>query len=564
MNFRPTQPRRSSTSPPQRSKTPTAASSISVFAAENLHAAGIPRLAEELIQKAEALGPPTGGISPPRRGRAHRAPRRPAQHQGCSNFRSKMNASATRSAGSARNWNADEPPPHNQCLEDHDRSHRIGIRPPVSSRAASSTPAPATPSPPASTSKAPPAAGTSSNPPTTPSVAAQSYQERWDPMPGSVERHSIVSPHPFRVELAPGDYRLTVEHGKEYLPLEKTIHINDQPLRVTLPLTHWIDMSARVVLGGHPRPSAARGAARRHARRGSQRRLPVTSWTIAAVRAACFRPPAGPPLPLGDGAIRVSIPSPSDSHVIVPRTPSTRSSRSAAVATLGAVFLLNHRSRFARGIPPVAPIAARARGRHARSRQAQLALVHGARPHRSGRSLRTRQQQRLAHRIRLPTHSRSAPDYMGVEQRRRPHRMRLARLRLPKLLHAAELRLPPPPHRRHRLRRPPVRSASGRSTSISTGPSTPTLDRRPPRRPQLRHHRPHAARHASTTSFPAIVSLRTIRAATTYSLIGEPARPPTRVDRGRRQRRTSPNTPRLQHPQSRRRLPFPNPHYHLY
>ena len=34
---------------------------------------------------------------------------------------------------------------------------------------------------------------------------AQPYQEQWVPMPGSVERHTIVSPHPFRVELAPGE-----------------------------------------------------------------------------------------------------------------------------------------------------------------------------------------------------------------------------------------------------------------------------------------------------------------------------------------------------------------------
>jgi hypothetical protein len=51
------------------------------------------------------------------------------------------------------------------------------------------------------------------------------YAEEWVPMPESVERHTTVSAHPFTVMLAPGEYRITIERGKEYFPLNETLVI---------------------------------------------------------------------------------------------------------------------------------------------------------------------------------------------------------------------------------------------------------------------------------------------------------------------------------------------------
>ncbi|MGC8638846.1 MAG: hypothetical protein ACP5XB_03080, partial [Isosphaeraceae bacterium] len=51
------------------------------------------------------------------------------------------------------------------------------------------------------------------------------YHEQWVPMPGSVDKHTTISAHEFRVELSPGEYRLTVERGKEYLPLERVVRV---------------------------------------------------------------------------------------------------------------------------------------------------------------------------------------------------------------------------------------------------------------------------------------------------------------------------------------------------
>ncbi len=62
---------------------------------------------------------------------------------------------------------------------------------------------------------------------------------------GAVEMHTTVSPHPFRFHLAPGKYRLLVERGTEYLPVEKSIEVsadaNDQQL--TVEVSRWIHMA---------------------------------------------------------------------------------------------------------------------------------------------------------------------------------------------------------------------------------------------------------------------------------------------------------------------------------
>ncbi len=48
-----------------------------------------------------------------------------------------------------------------------------------------------------------------------PDGSALAYREQWVPIPGSVERHTTVSAHPFHVDLAPGKYTITIERGKE-------------------------------------------------------------------------------------------------------------------------------------------------------------------------------------------------------------------------------------------------------------------------------------------------------------------------------------------------------------
>lgn len=60
----------------------------------------------------------------------------------------------------------------------------------------------------------------------------------------SREIHTAVPKSGFRVELPPGTYRLTAERGKEYLPLQRKLTVNDKPIQMDLKLQRWIHMAA--------------------------------------------------------------------------------------------------------------------------------------------------------------------------------------------------------------------------------------------------------------------------------------------------------------------------------
>lgn len=61
----------------------------------------------------------------------------------------------------------------------------------------------------------------------------------------SVEMHTTLSAHPFTIDLPRGKYTLTVERGKEYLPLVKQFKLDKEPLELTLEISRWIDMKSR-------------------------------------------------------------------------------------------------------------------------------------------------------------------------------------------------------------------------------------------------------------------------------------------------------------------------------
>ena len=63
---------------------------------------------------------------------------------------------------------------------------------------------------------------------------------------GSVEVHTTLSAHSFVADLLPGEYILTAERGKEYVPVSKSITVSpDEPLVVSLKLKRWINMAER-------------------------------------------------------------------------------------------------------------------------------------------------------------------------------------------------------------------------------------------------------------------------------------------------------------------------------
>ena len=50
----------------------------------------------------------------------------------------------------------------------------------------------------------------------------------------SVERHTTVSAHPFTVQLSPGEYKITIERGKEYFTNTQTVTITNKPVDITI------------------------------------------------------------------------------------------------------------------------------------------------------------------------------------------------------------------------------------------------------------------------------------------------------------------------------------------
>ncbi len=85
--------------------------------------------------------------------------------------------------------------------------------------------------------------------PTTPEGTAVRYERRNWLNTNSVEFHTTLSAHPFRIELEPGRYTIMVEHGKEYRALVQHLDLGAEPsmlpLPILLPLHRWVNMAAR-------------------------------------------------------------------------------------------------------------------------------------------------------------------------------------------------------------------------------------------------------------------------------------------------------------------------------
>ncbi len=214
--------------------------------------------------------------------------------------------------------------------------------------------------------------------------SAWPYAEQWVPMPNSVERHTTVSAHPFQVELSPGKYEIEIERGKEYLPLRQQLVIpandatttdpnakSNAKIERTFRLKRWINLSERGWYSGethvHRRivelPNVMLAEDLNVA-------FPVTFWTTASDKVPDLQPstlrsqgpsPFGPRDDRGYDPIRVS-----DRHVILPRNTEYEIFNIGPQRhTLGALFILNHKSPFTLTAPPIGPIVQQARAEDA-------------------------------------------------------------------------------------------------------------------------------------------------------------------------------------------------------
>ncbi|MCY2967117.1 MAG: CehA/McbA family metallohydrolase [Planctomycetota bacterium] len=196
--------------------------------------------------------------------------------------------------------------------------------------------------------------------------SALAYEEQWVPMPGSQERHTTVSAHPFRRELAPGEYEIEVERGKEYLPVSQKFVVKDKPVERTIRLKRWIDLASRGWYSGethvHRRIVELPNVMLAEDLNVS---FPVTFWTIRSDAAPDLLPSPlrrQGPSPFGPREDRGTAPiSVDEDHVILPRnTEYEVFSVDGKSHLLGAMFLLNHKSVFETLAPPVGEIARRA------------------------------------------------------------------------------------------------------------------------------------------------------------------------------------------------------------
>ena len=186
--------------------------------------------------------------------------------------------------------------------------------------------------------------------------SAVRYQRRSGFDARSIEMHTTLA-HPFRVELLPGRYTFKVAHGKEYFPETRDVTVESGAPKVTFRLRRWIDMSALGWYSGdthnHRDPAELPGVMLAE---DVNVGLPMVDWTTASTVAptASGRGFAGN---FGDGPVRIDA-----THAWQPRNTEYEIFRTGqSNHTLGALLILNHRTRFAQPVLPLSNVLRQAR-----------------------------------------------------------------------------------------------------------------------------------------------------------------------------------------------------------
>jgi len=165
--------------------------------------------------------------------------------------------------------------------------------------------------------------------------------------------HTTLSAHPFRLQLAPGKYRIRAEHGKEFIPAEQELVVGSEPIELKLILKRFINMPAAGWYSGDTHvhrvmadlPNLVLAEDLNVA-------FPLNYW----VRDTTEIPSATGPL-LEAKAIIVD-----KTHVIYPvNTEYELFSVNGKRHTLGAVLILNHKSPLNLPTPPALALAEEAR-----------------------------------------------------------------------------------------------------------------------------------------------------------------------------------------------------------
>lgn len=191
-----------------------------------------------------------------------------------------------------------------------------------------------------------------------PEGSAVAYRRTAIGNPAVVEMHVTLSAHPFVVRLPPGRYTLTAERGKEYHPVRREVTVGDEPVDLTVRLRRWVDAAARGWFSGDTHTHRTLGELPNvMLAEDLNVALPLTDWVREAFaapvakRAASYRDPGADP-------VKVDA-----THLIVPRnTEYEIFTVGNQQQTLGAFFVLNHKTPLDLGVPPFGPVARRAHG----------------------------------------------------------------------------------------------------------------------------------------------------------------------------------------------------------
>ncbi|MGY8770534.1 MAG: CehA/McbA family metallohydrolase [Pirellulales bacterium] len=182
--------------------------------------------------------------------------------------------------------------------------------------------------------------------------SAVRYEKQHRRTPISFEFHTTVSAHACSATVPAGKYTLTIEHGKTYFPVTRTIEVKDTAVGLRVPLKRWINMADKGWYSGDT-----------HIHRTIENlhnvvlaedlnvTFPLTNWVTFADR-----------LPsAGDKNVDDKIPGKlihvDPTHVIWPRnTEYEIFTVGERRHTLGALFVLGHKEQLKQTVPPWKPV----------------------------------------------------------------------------------------------------------------------------------------------------------------------------------------------------------------
>ena len=196
-----------------------------------------------------------------------------------------------------------------------------------------------------------------------PEVGEEGSVVIYDKGDGNGERHATINPGLFRASLPAGPAVVTIERGKEYIPLSgKALIQEGQETRKTFRLKRWTNMAERGWYSGdthvHRKPSNLPNIMLAEDLNVS---FPLIAWAHRAyTRPDDFSDAAFTPK-LTKGLYEID-----GTHVICgTNTEYEIFSVGERRWTLGAFMILNHRKTFEAGVPPVGKVAAEARSQGA-------------------------------------------------------------------------------------------------------------------------------------------------------------------------------------------------------